>query len=340
MMVSTLVALLVAQSPAPSLLDRAAQVAETHKWSGFILKVACYEWISDHEVIYYRGGNGYYFVYKYDTKTRQSQRLEELTELYNRGGAGVGGLTPSPNGKTLLGSRAGDPDVFYVANIDGDELFTWPVRRTSSRETRYDPTTHTYVSWTSTGEGLVDSVIDYDDRTATITSWFRKVSQPLNEEQLPPARFKPGPARVYPGSIGPSLRFTNVGFEYDGLPLDKVAINTWMGHNPQQRERHIVAFPKYPKIHAWEIAPDGEMILWETSTLNLLDPKSNDGAQHFIDLWVSQWNGKKMRHLGRIALKTEETYWDWHTFGWTRFVVGRNAISFVFRHKLYVVDLE
>lgn len=142
-MLCALLMAVLAQEPrinGPDLLKTGRLVSATEDWSGYILHTACYEWVSDNELIYYTKRPSHrdldWWIHLLDVNTGISKRLEPLTDLYNEELAGVGGLHPSPDRRYFWSTRHGDPPQFYVTDIEGRELGAWTIHRTGSR---WDP---------------------------------------------------------------------------------------------------------------------------------------------------------------------------------------------------------
>ena len=130
-------------------------------------------------------------------------------------------------------------------------------------------------------------------------------------------------------------------------PRNEVVIIDWNAKEPSKQSRHRVSFPGQPEISEWEFSPDGERIVWKTTTAPTgsdswvyeKDPRKRPPGPHYLEMWVSRWDGSDIRHLGRIKLTPGSEYKEWHQFGWMRFVPKRNAVSFVYKHRLYLLEL-
>ncbi|MDQ2986574.1 MAG: hypothetical protein M3R13_07615 [Armatimonadota bacterium] len=333
-----------------SLLAKAEVIASTENWAGGMVSVPDYEWIGQTGLIYYRKEDeDTYSVMEYDTRARKSKLLPALTRTYNKDGSGVGDLDRSPDGKLFLSGRYGGTPVFYLTDINGREHGSWPIREMNPNH--HDTTGRTEAVWTPDSKAIIDATVSHWEQGFEVHARQRSVSKPSDENVLPLARFPVSSQWNYPQAIGPGMRamlvyIKNLGMWKGDMKLPESAVVlAWLAWYPRVWAQYDVAFPGKSRVHDWQFSPDGDQILWETCSLSGDSsewPVGSDGrvlGERFIGLWISRWDGRNMRLLGRLPLTDGDEGMDMQRFGWIRFVPGARSVSFVFDHRLYVLDL-
>lgn len=338
----------------PDLLAVATPVADTENWAGYVLKQAAYEWISPTKVLWYErdpAKEGHFYVRQFDTVQGRSSPLPGLSEKYEELGHGIGGLTPSPDCKYVLleGQSENQKPACIVVDLDGNELGSREISKYREAFDRWDPTAYTITAWEPDGKSIIESTLDSHERGPAVTSSRRSVVNLQEKQDLPPAVLEVSLYDAVMRSPGPAGRVLSVHrtiLENETYP--SATIVSWRIAAPEEQLQKVVEFSPDQDIGDWEHSPAGKEILWESSTPRGIDgfsaqavgdAKRDPDKAEYSYLWLTNWDGSNKRLLGRVELTKGNEYSDWHTLGWLRFVPGKRAVSFVFRHKLWVLPI-
>jgi hypothetical protein len=207
--------------------------------------------------------------------------------------------------------------------------------------------------WTPDSKGVIDATFDYAEEGPSIDARLHEVENLAAEEMFPRATFSGYNRRWWPESCRERLWLSAINTEspfgmiFEDAPRTRASIMTWYARRPEVRMTRFVTFPGNPEVSEWRFSPNGEEIVWLTtdaptgpaSWVYEDDSHKRPAGSHFLRLWLSNWDGSGQRLLGSIELTKGDEYYDWHKFGWIRFIPGSRAISFVFKHRLYRLEL-
>ncbi|MDR3688007.1 MAG: hypothetical protein P4L46_01420 [Fimbriimonas sp.] len=322
----------VGLSGEPSLMARARHVMDPGDWVEWQSTVPQYAWVNSHEVVYQEwtprteARRDFWVI---DVRSHTKRKLD-----FRWLGADFEALarpSPSPNGTLILWEVQKLKDSeWLVTDRQGRLVGRWPRHARNIMASSIDE--ESYSAWSADGR----SVLEFDSMIPNVTGiqvWRRSLTNPHHEDILPLLG-----ETIFPPN---GSNFTDLGDGQAELVRDRFngalddskctkEIVRWSYSAPKQIERNVVTIPRHGEIWLGAVSPDRHRLVW----LNITPERTQ------VSLWSSHIDGSSVREIGMVRCKNPGGSGEAQYFGEVHWIPGRSAVSFVYHHHLYEVDVS
>jgi hypothetical protein len=305
-------------------------------------------WLNDREFLYVgQEHEQRSILYHFDTHTKQSTRLADLTHLLEGGSL----EDISPDGKRILGRQVRkDKQYWITVGVDGSHRLSWPSERVEMTD-HVMVTAYSYVRWMGdsrhvaeflTNEGSIEVSI-HDVITGAVTKHsLRGFSGNIGEAEL-------SNNGLVLATDWNAYSHTDLGIIYAPGSDPGSTFYSWALTAPTVSPHHWNMHSKAPaEVTNLQVSPDGKHIAWTLmrkqevawqAYLHRILPRIAVESQPRWEIWLSDTESEKMRRIGyeEISKSKEDDYFYPPKLQW---LPDGKRLGFVYNAILYTLAVE
>jgi hypothetical protein len=317
----------------PDLIARSHQILKPKGWMQIQLNVPYYEWLSNHQIVYWNDDREDSRPHVYDLTTNSSQELTWLTHLASK--YRLREFDLSPNGKWLLfGGWVQESPHWFACHLDGTGLISWPRYAAPIFRDRFSDKPLSFAHWSSNGDFITETESGPVPQKATAKVWVRPFPEVTKEIACPPVATHLVWTWIDAYEVG-GQRMVSVSQPVDPY-VKAVDLLSWVADKPSTLQHFQMKLPE-DTIPEYRISPDRKKLLWEFKQGLMTPDDTIPKGPKSLSLWVSDLKGGNLREIGRIEIKDSWKSDEDQDFGGLQWLPDSESTSFIYFGKLYEI---